>query len=293
MRGQTIYFPAEKSYPKLWIKKILVSGGTDKEQDPNYMHAAGQILNVSSNQRITGLPITVELSATQGRGTRAEFNASIDRTKDVPIDTYRASMSGVPITSLSLGRSDFVPAKISNAVGRFSIAADVPADQFDANAKITLDNLTMSFDRPATNTVERLVREVLESIRSLNVMLRFWKREGRLNVALETDLDDLLADRTRRVVGAEVNRLRGELRQKLDRRIAEKRREVERLLNQKKGEVTARLKTYENILNEKLALAEAKKKELEDKIQGEKKKQEDALKKKAGDALKGILKRKN
>ena len=65
------------------------------------------------------------------------------------------------------------------------------------------------------------------------------------------------------------------------------------MFNQKKDEVTARLKSYEGVVNDKIAFAEAKKKELEDKVQGEKKKQEDALKKKAGDALKGLLKKKN
>ncbi|HLE30999.1 MAG TPA: TIGR03545 family protein [Bacteroidota bacterium] len=293
MRGQTIHFPAEKSYPKFWIKKILVSGGTDREQDPNYFYATGEIKDVSSDQRITGLPLTVDLSATQGRGTNATVKATIDRTKDAPLDTYLASLSGVPIREMSLGRSDFLPAKMSNAVGRFGVEVKVPANQFDGNARITLSNLSISFDRAAGNTVERLVRSVLESIHSLNVMLRFWKETGALKVAFETDLDNLLADRTKKVIGEEVARLRNELRQKLERKIAEKRQEMERLFSQKREEVTARIKSYENMVNDKLAIVDAKKKELEDRVNAEKKKQEDALKKKAGDALKGILKKKN
>jgi len=293
MRGQTIHFPAEKSYPKFWIKKILVSGGTDREQDPNYFYATGEIKDVSSDQRITGLPLTVDLSATQGRGTNATVKATIDRTKDAPLDTYLASLSGVPIREMSLGRSDFLPAKMSNAVGRFGVEVKVPANQFDGNARITLSNLSISFDRAAGNTVERLVRSVLESIHSLNVMLRFWRETGALKVAFETDLDNLLADRTKKVIGEEVARLRNELRQKLERKIAEKRQEMERLFSQKREEVTARIKSYENMVNDKLAIVDAKKKELEDRVNAEKKKQEDALKKKAGDALKGILKKKN
>ena len=292
-RGQTIFFPVEKSYPKFWIKKILLSGGTDEEQDPNYFYATGEIRNISSNQHITGVPLTAVLSAVQGRGTIASLSVTIDRTKDSPFDTYQASLAGVPIKEMSLGRSDFVPAKLSNAKAAFSVLANVPKNQFDANAKISLSNLTVSFDRPARNTVERLVRDVLESVRSFNIMLRFWKKEGKLDVAFETDLDNQLADRTKKVVGDEVNRLRGELRQKLDRKIAEKRQEVERLFNQKKDEVTARLFLYGSMVKEKVALVEAKKKELEDRAEGEKRKQEDVLKKKAGDALKGILKKKN
>ena len=65
------------------------------------------------------------------------------------------------------------------------------------------------------------------------------------------------------------------------------------MFSQKREEVTARIKSYENMVNDKLAIVDAKKKELEDRVNAEKKKQEDALKKKAGDALKGILKKKN
>ncbi len=293
MRGQTILFPAEKSYPKFWIKKILISGGTDKEQDPNYFYATGEIKNISSNQHITGVPLTADLSALQGRGTTATLKASIDRTKEMPVDTYQASLAGVPIKEMSLGRSDFVPAKLSNAKAAFTVHAEVPGNQFDANAKISLSALTMSFDRPGRTTVERLVRDVLESVRSFTIMLRFWKKNGALDVAFETDLDNQLADRTKKVIGDEVARLRNELRQKVERKIAEKRLEVERLFNQKKEELTRRLDSYGSMVSEKVALAETKKKELEEKIQEEKKKQEDSLKKKAGDALKGILKKKN
>ncbi len=293
MKGQNISFPSEKSYPKFWIKKIAVSGGMEKDRDPKYFYAAGIVQNISSNQRATGLPLTIDLTAIQGRGTNAEFKASLDRTGDIPLDTYRASLSGVPLASLSLGRSDFVPSKISNAVARFAVAVDVPGNRFDANANMAFTNLNVSFDRTPKNTVERLVQEVLQSIQRFSVILRFWKTGEKLDVAFETDLDNLLAEKTRKVIGDEVRRLTNELRQKLDRKIAEKRREVEELFNQKKQEMTSRLRAYENLLNEKLAFAEAKKKELEERIQGEKKKQEDALKKKGADALKGLLKKKN
>ncbi len=291
--GQTIYFPSARSFPKFWIKKILISGGTDKKRNPNYFYARGEVLNIASNHKITGFPMTIDLKASQGRGTQGTFAAVIDRTKDVPVDNYRATLAGVPIAAMELGRSDFVPSKITNAQATFGVSVNVPGNQFDANAAITVSGVTVVFDRPVRNTVERLVRDVLESIRAFGVKLRIWKRDGKLDVAFETDLDNLLADRTKKVIGDEIARIRNELKAKLDQKIAAKRQEVERLLNQKKEEVLSRLRAYESLLNEKVALVENKKKELESRIEAEKKKQEDSVKKKAEDALKGLFKKKD
>ena len=49
-KGQNIHFPVERSYPKFWIKKILISGGTDKAQDPQYFYAKGEVLNITNDQ---------------------------------------------------------------------------------------------------------------------------------------------------------------------------------------------------------------------------------------------------
>jgi hypothetical protein len=188
---------------------------------------------------------------------------------------------------MQLGRADFVPSKITGAQARFQIRATVPASEFDADAQIGLTNVAVQFDREPRNTVERLVGDVLRSITDFGIKLRMWRTSGPMNVAFETDLDNLLADRTRRVIGEEVARIRQELRSRLDEKVRAKRNEVEGLLKEKREEVTSRLSSYENQIKDKLAIVENKRSELEN----EKKKQEDALKKKAGDALKGIFKK--
>ncbi|MEX1140103.1 MAG: TIGR03545 family protein [Bacteroidota bacterium] len=287
LQGQTIHFPSDDAYPKLWMKKINVSGGTDQQRNPNYFYAQGKILNITSDQKITGLPMTVDLAAQQGRGTDATFTASIDRTQEVSVDAYGATLSGVPIAAMELGRSDFLPSKITDANAAFSVQATVPGSQFDATAQIDFRGITVEFGRETRNTVERLVREVLASISAFTVKLHLWKTDDKLDVAFETDLDNILAARVKKVIGDEVTRIRNDLKAKLDEKVREKRAQVEELFNQKRAEVTTRLQTYEDQIKEKLALVDNKKAELEN----EKKKQEEALKKKAGDALKGVFKK--
>ena len=216
--------------------------------------------------------------------------ASFDRRKELGVDNYKALLTGLPVKAMSLGQSDFLPSKITNAIADASIIVVVPGNRFDSNTKISFNNLNLVFQRDPSGMVERIVRDVLASIKGFNVQLHMWRNESKFDIAFSTDLDDQLTTRTKQVIGAEVEKIRNDLRNKLNAKIAEKRQEVEKLYNEKKEMVMGRLKEYENQVNEKLAMVESKKKEIENRIDQEKKKQTDQVTNKAKDALKGLFK---
>jgi uncharacterized protein (TIGR03545 family) len=289
LKGQNIHFPVERSYPKLWIKKVLISGGTDKAQDPQYFYAKGEVLNITNDQRITGYPLTVDLSATRGETTSLTLSASFDRRKDLAVDNYKAFLKGLQIKQMSLGRSDFLPSKVTDAVADASIVITVPGNRFDSNTKIIFKNLKLVFDREPNGMVERIVRDVLASIKGFNVDLHMWKNENKFDVAFATDLDDQLASQMKKAIGDELEKIQNDLRNKFNAKIAEKRAEVEKLLNEKRSMVMNKVNEYETMVNEKLALVEAKKVEIENRIEQEKKKQTDDAAKKTKDAVKKLF----
>ena len=289
--GQNIHFPVERAYPKLWIKKILVSGGTDKAQDPEYFYLKGEVRDISNDQRMTGQPLTAELSGTKGGTTSLGFNASFDRRNELPVDDYHAKLTGLRVGDMQMGRSDLLPSKITQALASANIDVVVPGNKFESTSKISFGNLTMAFQNEPKNTVERIVKDVLTSIKSFSVGLRLWNSGGKFDIGFSTDLDDQIASRTRKVIGDEVARSQNEIRFKVNAKIAEKRKEFETLFNQKKEDVTSRLKGYESQVNEKLAMVDGKKKEVENKIEEEKKKQTEGVKKKAEETIKGLFKK--
>jgi uncharacterized protein (TIGR03545 family) len=291
MKGQNIHFPEERGYPKFWIKKMLLSGGTDKKQNPDHFYAKGEILNITDNQRITGQPMTADLALSKGPSTSLKLSAMFDRRKEESLDTYKARLTSATIGTMEMGRADFLPSKITNVGADASIDITVPGNKFDSDTKIQFSNLTFVFAAEPKNTVERIVREVLQSVKSFRVGLRMWNPGDKFNVAFSTDLDDQITSRSKKVIGDEIARIQNDIRNKLNQRIAEKRKEYEALFNQKRDEVMNRLKGYETLVNDKLALTEAKKNELQKKVDDEKKKQEDALKKKGQDLLKGLIKK--
>jgi hypothetical protein len=117
-----------------------------------------------------------------------------------------------------------------------------------------------------------------------------WRNEDKFDVAFATDLAKQLTSRTKRVQGDEVAKIQNDLRSKLNAKIGEKRQEIDKLFAEKEDMVLNRVKEYENQLNDKIIMVEAKKKEIENRIDQEKKKQREDVIKKAKDALKGLFK---
>jgi uncharacterized protein (TIGR03545 family) len=289
--GQNIGFPVEHGYPKFWIRRIHISGGTDRSQNAEYFYATGDAYDITSNQDVTGLPTKVRLAGDKAGRTTFSFEASLDRRGETSLDRYQVNMIGIPVGQLSLGRSEFLPTRITESMVDVNTQILVPSGRIDATTKIIFQNIHLVFDRDPRNAVERIARDVLNQIRSFFLSLRLWNTSGPMDVAFTSDLDNQIAARARKVIGDEIAKIQNDIRAKVNARIAAKRQEVTRLVDQKKGEVLARITNYENQLKQRINQVEAKKKELEKRIEEEKKKQTDAAKKKAEDATKGLLKK--
>jgi uncharacterized protein (TIGR03545 family) len=270
-KGQEIRFPVERHYPKFWIRKVLVSGGSGTSKDDDYLRLAGEVHDISSDQAVTGKPLTIDLRGEEGGGRSFTLGALFDRRTDVPRDEYHARLSGVPLAEFRLGRPDFLPTRIMHARMSTAVDVSVPGSRFDARSTITLTGFEVTFDGESRNLVEKLLRDVLREIKGFDVGLRLWNTGGPFDLALQTNLDDQLAARLRDVLGAEVVRLQKELRARLDAVVTQKRREAEQLLAQKRTELEGKLREYDTLIAQHTALLDAKRKELTNRLEKEKK----------------------
>jgi uncharacterized protein (TIGR03545 family) len=291
LRGQNIHFPQEHSYPKFWIRKMLLSGGTDRKQDTNYFYATGEILNVSNDQHLTGQPITAHLAMTRGGTTSLDLKATIDRRTEVGVDTYDARLTGLAIGSISLGSSDLMPARATHVIADAVATVQLPGSELESSAAIAFRNMAVSFDREPKSTIERIVHDVLAPTSAFHVRLRAWKKGGGpFDISFTTDLDEMLAARTKQVLGEELTKIQNDVKAKIDAQIASKRAQLEKAYGAKRDEVMAKVRVLEAQYSDKLAAIEAKKKELESRVNAEQKKQTEDAKKKAGDAVKKLFK---
>ncbi len=271
LEGQNVRFPSKQSYPKFWIKKILITGSTDIADTSNFISAHGEVKNISSNQAITGLPLTVNLEGIQKGKRGFKFSGLFDRTKKVPYDKYSISLSGIPVGQFELGRSSFLPTKITDALMTTSVNISVPGNRFDSDLDFKFKNVKLQFQSAPKNIGERIVRNVLTSVNSFYINLRMWNTKGPFDVALATDLDDQISKKMMSVLGAEFAKLQNDLRAKFDAVISEKRAQFEKLYTAKVEDIKKQLDSYQALVNENLALIDTKKKELNDQLEKAKK----------------------
>jgi uncharacterized protein (TIGR03545 family) len=285
MRGQNVHFPVERGYPKFWIKNVKVSGGTDRTQDPEFVYVKGNVQNVSSDQRIAGEPMSIALEGTKGQSMSLTFAGLIDRRKEVTRDEFKARVTGIPLSSYALGKSDFLPSKITNALLNTEVAITIPGNAFDVNAALTFRNMTLEFMAEPRNLGERLARQVLSGVQGFDAGLRLWKKENGVDLAFTTTLDDQFASGVKAALGAELEKLQGNIRLKVEGAIAGKRKEFEDLYAKKRDELRKQLDAYQSVITEKTGMLDAKKKELQTRLEQEKSSAIDNL-------MKGVFKKK-
>ena len=271
MKGQDIRFPVTRGYPKFWIKAIRISGGTDEKQDPDFIRAQGEASNISSDQRLAGAPLRVELEGSRGRSVSFSLGALVDRTGEEPLDRYHARAAGVPLSAFDIGRSDFLPSRITNARMTNEATVVIPGESFEANVTMRFDSLKLQFERDPKNIGERLAQEMLRGIRGFDAAIRVWKAEGRLNVAFSSNLDDQFAARAKDLLGAELARMQADIRSRVEGIVSQKRQEFERLYDAKTSEITRSLASYEELLKSVNSIADAKKADLLAQLEKQKK----------------------
>ncbi len=265
--GQNIKFPSADSYPDFWIKQIVVEGG---KKGSGLFSGSGTVKNVSDNQQITGLPTTINLEGFLTNSRTIYITGLIDRRKESPVDEYSVTLNGVPTGQFSLGRSDFLPTNVKDALLNSKITLALPGNSFDISAGFKLSGFTLQFETEPKNVFESIIRQVLERVKDFNINVRMWNTGGSVDAALSTDLDDQIAKRLKEVVGEELIRLQNQLKARFDLFIAEKRGEFEKFYNAKISGINEQIDLYSQLINNQLGIVEEMKKELSGRLEKEK-----------------------
>ena len=212
------------------------------------------------------------------------LSALFDRTKEIPYDQYSARIEGVPMSQFPLGSQNFLPARVSDARMASNVSVEIPGNQFDVRAEVVLSDFHLQFQAEPKNTIEGIVRNVLNGVGRLEAGVRMWRKDGAVDFAFSTDLDDQIAERLKGVVGEELTKLQADLQKKLNDRIGPKRKELEDLLASKRDLVNKQVADVRALLDQQTSALDSKKKELTDRLEAEKQG-------KVKDVLKGVLKK--
>ncbi|HNZ30152.1 MAG TPA: hypothetical protein PKJ42_09180, partial [Candidatus Goldiibacteriota bacterium] len=217
MHGTDIIFSG-RQYPKFWIKKIILSGGSS---DTGGLGISGLIKDLTGEQQITGLPVIIKLNGVRGN-QKVTVDGVIDH-RDAVKDSITAVLSGIP-------------ANYTAGFGNVSMTSD------NLHSKVELINTDSyisikggaEIKKPvfsAGNTAD-LTYQALSSIDGIAVDFSLKNGADGANIEIKSDIKDRLSKAAAKLYGKKAEELKAGLNARVEEAIKS---EKDKLLKQAQG----------------------------------------------------------
>ena len=287
LKGQNIHFVKENVLPALWIKHILISG-----QTPQKLNLSGRIDHIVSNQKLIHEPTLLEFYGKRKDGASFGLDGTLDYRQEEANETFQLHMIRIPLSDVKLSDSPFLPYKVTKGFASIQASLDLGENTFRSDIRFVADQLVFAVQDQdvSVNELEKIIQSVVKNTSKLDFHAKMKNQGDRLTFSLNSNLDDLLVNRIRSILSAEMESAKHKLKSEVDRHVSKLEKEHKTLVRNKQDYFIKEMKTYEQMLVEKLQMVENKKKEIEEKIESEKNKQSNKLEEEAKKRLQNILK---
>lgn len=291
LKGQDIRFPLLNGKPDFLMKHLLLSGATNAppEGEPAF-RLEGEIAGVTTQQKVYGKPLTFALNALLPGSKAYDVTGEIDHVGDIPSDRFAIKAQGVKLRNLSLPDRPYLPSTVVAERGNIGAAFDLVGTRLNVQVKFSATPVRFQFaeENRRDDAIGRISRSVFDSIESLSFSAAIVGPLDQLELKVSSNVDDVLARKISALVGESVKQAQNEIRQRIEGVVEPKKQEILAFVSGQKGQIMARFDAYQKQVDNRLAVVNARKQEIEDKIAAKKKEGLD----KAKDKLKDIFKKK-
>jgi len=275
LEGQTIHFSGQNVQPDFWIKNIELSG-----QSADELKLAGTANHIVSDQKLIGK--TTEFKIGGGKKNKISMNllGSLNYLEEIPGESIELSYSGFSLAGTQLSDSKFLPDKVARGIGTLKGKLNLKGDTIDGNIKFLGKQL--QFDRkpdskPA-NKFEGIVHSIVSEISAIDFTARIHGKQDNLKFSLDSNLDEIFADRMKNLVGKEIKIAKEKIKKEIDSKINTHRAELNNYVSSKENYFNNEIKKYEDLVNKEKKLIDDKKKEVEKIFEKEKSNIKDKVK---------------
>lgn len=232
--GRDILF-REKLYPALLISKMMLSGTTAKTKEDAGIDFSGLIKNISSSPSLVNAPVTLELA---GNNAIQKINVTglfDHRTKDSK-DNIKVELTGLSGTLLNIEPNDYLPL-VDTANVDVAGTFDLNNSGFLCSADIAFKDIKEKSLSSVEGNLKYLV-QITNSIKSFDVNLTAQTQDSEnLDVKINSDIDKKLYDAVSKLFSAKVNEAKNKIKQKVNELAQAKVKEIEKSLQGQKDEV--------------------------------------------------------
>ena len=284
MKGQTIHFIAPRLYPNFWIKNIRLSGHTTRG-----LAVEGTVKDVVSQQILIGRPTTLQIGAQRADGANALFAGELDYRGSSPRESLRLEMAQMPLQDVKLSRVNLLPQRIAAGTGRLRTALELSERAVNGELYFVADHLKFAFETEAPqNRQEQVIRRMVDSAVMLDLKVTLASVEERTVLGLNSNLDDIFARELKAMLSEEADKARAKIESYVNEQVVRYREQFNALVSGKTAALTAEYESYVNLLNAQKQAIDDKQKQLQARIEEEKKKGQDRLQNEVKKRLPGI-----
>lgn len=275
--GKDYKFSDKYEWPRLWIQNIDLSGETKTS-----IKLAGQITNISSNQKKTKEPIKFNLKGSDDANRAMSLKGEFNYLNEQPKETISYTYDGFKLQGTKISPSQLLPYPLKQGTGEVSAKVDIIDKRFDSEITYKAKEIAFDFGQNSSNNkIQLLIKDAISQTDQLNVTALVGNTDGPLKVKVRSNLDDLFVNALKNTINKELTQARNKIETKVQQEIGDRKEQLLAFKDEKETEIRAEYQKIETRVNKEIKRVEDKKAELEKK----KKELEKALKDKLLDKI--------
>jgi uncharacterized protein (TIGR03545 family) len=222
MAGSTLHFVKPEAYPRFLLRRADVS--VSVSEGPARGAYSMALSDVTTDPALVGRPMLLALRrAASGTGIDSlRVLGSLDHTGARPRESFTVQAAGVKLPSMSV---PVLPFRADPGRGTSELRFSLDGDRLTGHWSVASGELAWPTDsarQRSLNTVESLVARVLTGVRQLDLSADVGGTLRAPTLAVRSNLDRVVADRLRAVVGEEVTKAEAKVRAQVDKIVEEK-----------------------------------------------------------------------
>ncbi|MEJ2051015.1 MAG: hypothetical protein P8Y60_14460, partial [Calditrichota bacterium] len=221
------------------------------------------------------------------------LSATFDYRGEKPEENIELQMQQIPLSNVKLTSFALLPNRLNKGNGNIKAMMNFQGGNFQSDVQFTAKQLAFDLSENTGNLDKTLVefsRSLAMSITELNVSALAKQIDGKFSFSLNSNLDNLVANKVKEILSGKVEKARNELEQRVRQEVEKYQAELNNFVEQKNTALTDKIQSIESEIQKQQKTIEAKRKEIEDRIEAEKKKAQKKLEEEAKNKLKNLFK---
>jgi len=267
--GIDISFPGRRTYPRFLIKEIQVSGRGTAAIGLDGYRASGRIQGITSEPLLYGRPLEIALTGHSPQEATLQFQGSVDQASTEMNGTFQLSLANLSLPSFELPDNPYLPEKVNSGKVRIDTGLTFAKNGF--HLRTVLEGYDLVGDnegKPEPSDIGmEIIREVLSRVDRLAIEYYLESQGQSLSMKIGSNLDQIIKQRFKEVVGEKIAAATLQLRQKIENRLSQRQAELKAYRSKYQQAYEEKLNVLQTKLRQEQAKLDEERKALEEKLQ--------------------------